>query len=273
MNGFHNDGMRFDVSDTGPADGRPVVLLHGFPADRTAWDAVAPGLAADGCRVLAPDQRGYSPGARPLRRRDYRMSRLVGDVLALADQAGADRFDVVGHDWGALVAHHLAAHHPRRIRTVTAVSGPHPGAWRQSLLRSSQAARSAYMVLFQIPVLPERILRSRLHRMLIRDGLDAGHARRYAARAARPRGLTGPLNWYRAIPLERWRSRAVPTPTLLVHGGRDRFITRTAAELSRRWVTGPCRLEILDGVSHWVPEQAAEELTSLIRSHLAATPV
>jgi pimeloyl-ACP methyl ester carboxylesterase len=263
------------VSDLGPVDGRPVVVLHGFPADRTAWDAVAPGLVTTGCRVLAPDQRGYSPGARPSRRRDYRLSRLVGDVLALADRVGADRFDVVGHDWGAVVALHLAAHHPHRVRTVTAASAPHPGAWRQSLLRSTQAVRSAYMAFFHLPVLPERVLGAgsgvRLRRMLIRTGLGADHARRYAARATRADGLTGPLNWYRAIPLERLRVRPVPVPTLLVHGGRDRFITRTAAHLSRRWVSGPCRLEILDGVSHWVPEQEPARLTALITAHLAAT--
>jgi len=277
MDSFDNDGLRFDVSDAGPADGRPVVLLHGFPNDRTAWDAVTPGLVATGCRVLAPDQRGYSPGARPSRRRDYRMSRLAGDVLALADRAGVDRFDVVGHDWGGVVAHHLAANHPHRVRTVTAVSAPHPGAWLRSLARSTQALRSTYMVFFQLPTLPERLLGAgsgaRLRRMLVRTGLAADHARRYAARAARPGGLTGPLNWYRAAPLEPLRARPVPVPTLLVHGGRDRFITSTAAELSRRWVSGPCRLETLDGVSHWIPEQEPATLTALVTTHMQATPV
>src|SRR5829696_8273650 len=107
MDSYHHDGLRFDVSDAGPVGGRAVVLLHGFPNDRTAWDAVIPELVANGCRVLAPDQRGYSPGARPRHRRDYRLSRLVGDVIALADQAGVERFDVVGHDWGAVVAYYL----------------------------------------------------------------------------------------------------------------------------------------------------------------------
>ena len=126
------------------------------------------------------------------------------------------------------------------------------------------------MAFFQLPVLPERVLDARLHRMLTRSGLDADHARRYAARAG---ALTGPLNWYRAIPLERWRSRPVPAPTLLVHGGRDRFITRTAFDLSRRWISGPCRSELLEDVPHWVPEQAPRRLTDLVRAHLAATPV
>jgi pimeloyl-ACP methyl ester carboxylesterase len=271
METYAHDGMRFDVSDDGPADGRTVLLLHGFPGDRTTWDAVTPGLVAAGCHVLAPDQRGYSPGARPPRRRDYRLSLLAGDVLALADRAGADRFDVVGHDWGAVVALHLAARHPHRVRTVTVVSAPHPAAWLRSMPRSSQAPRSAYMAFFQLPVLPERVLAPRLERMLVGTGLNAAHAERYAARAARPGGLTGPLNWYRAAPLERLPTRPVPVPTLLVHGGADRFITQTAMDLSRRWVSGPCRSETLDGVPHWVPEQEPARLTALVAAHLAGT--
>lgn len=277
MESFHNDGLRFEVSAAGPIDGRTVVLLHGFPNDRTAWNAVTCGLVAAGCRVLAPDQRGYSPDARPPRRRDYRLCRLTGDVLALADQAGAHQFDVVGHDWGAVVAYDVAARHPERVRTVTALSAPHPGAWLQSLLRSNQALRSAYMAAFQLPLLPERLLGARsgaaLRRMLIRTGLDPHHARRYAARAAQPGGLTGPLNWYRAIPFNSRRARPVPVPTLLVCGGRDRFVSRTTAHLSRRWMTGPYRFELLGDASHWLPEQAPTRLAALILEHLTAAPV
>jgi pimeloyl-ACP methyl ester carboxylesterase len=274
MESFHNDGMRFDVSDAGPVHGRTIVLLHGFPNDRSAWEKVTPELVAAGYRVLAPDQRGYSPGAVPDRRRDYRMSRLTGDVMALADQAGVDRFDVVGHDWGAVVAYDLAARHPGRVSTVTALSAPHPGAWLLSLAFSSQALRSAYMAFFQLPMLPERLLGAGsgayLRRLLARSGLDADHARRYAARATLPGGLTGPLNWYRAVPLDPHRVPPVAVPALQVRGDRDRFVTRTAAELSRRWVTGPYRSEVLTGVSHWIPEEAPRRLAHLIRQHLAA---
>lgn len=276
MDSFHHDGLRFDVSVTGPADGRAVIVLHGFPSDRTAWAAVAPELAAAGCRVLAPDQRGYSPGARPPRRRDYRLNRLAGDVLALADQAGVDRFDVVGHDWGAIVAYHLAGHHPHRVRTVTALSVPHLGAWRQSLVRSGQALRSSYMAFFQLPVLPERLLAARsgdrLRRALTRSGLDDHHARRYAARAARPGGLTGPLNWYRALPFDPPRLGQVPVSTMLVWGDRDRFVNRTAVDLCQRWVTGPYRLEVARGVSHWLPEEAPARVVTKVLAHLRAVP-
>jgi pimeloyl-ACP methyl ester carboxylesterase len=276
VDGFVNDGLRFEVSVTGPVGGRAVILLHGFPNDRTAWDVVAPELAAAGLRVLVPNQRGYSPAARPGRRRAYRLDRLVDDVLALADQADAERFDVVGHDWGAVVAYDLAARHPHRVRTVTALSAPHPGAWLQSLIRSTQVVRSTYMLFFQLPLLPERLLGAgsakRLRRMLTASGLNDRHAARYAARAARPHGLTGPLNWYRAFALYPHRVARVPVPTLLVYGTRDRFISPTAAHLCEQWVTGPYRLTELEDATHWIPEEEPARLTTLILEHFKRFP-
>ncbi|MGH9057060.1 MAG: alpha/beta fold hydrolase [Acidimicrobiales bacterium] len=101
---YTHDGLTFDVDDAGPPDGRAVIALHGFPEDRQTWSPLSTSLVGAGYRVLAPDQRGYSPGARPAGRRAYTIDRLAGDVLALAGAAGADRFDLVGHDWGALVS-------------------------------------------------------------------------------------------------------------------------------------------------------------------------
>ncbi|MBA3619775.1 MAG: alpha/beta fold hydrolase, partial [Acidothermales bacterium] len=108
MDSYARVGLCFDVLDAGPLDAEVVILLHGFPATRMSWDAVVPALTGAGYRVLAPDQRGYSPGAQPAGRLAYRMKELVDDVLALADAVGADRFHLVGHDWGGAVAWALA---------------------------------------------------------------------------------------------------------------------------------------------------------------------
>lgn len=161
MERYRHEALTFDVTDSGPAEGRIVIALHGFPEDRQCWAQLSRSLSDAGFRTLAPDQRGYSPGARPSARRSYRVSMLAGDVLALADQAGADSFDLVGHDWGAIVAWHLAARHPDRVRSLTALSVPHPRAFVSALSASSQALHSWYMVLFQIPWLPERVLSQR----------------------------------------------------------------------------------------------------------------
>src|SRR3954466_9146456 len=133
---FTSEGLTFDVADAGPVDGEAVVALHGFPQTSAAWAAVTPLLTDAGYRVLAPDQRGYSPGARPHEISAYTMSHLCGDVVALADAAGVQRVHLLGHDWGAAVGWALAATRPERVQTLTAVSVPHPAALVRSLLGS-----------------------------------------------------------------------------------------------------------------------------------------
>jgi pimeloyl-ACP methyl ester carboxylesterase len=277
MEQYTHDGLLFDVSDSGAADGRVVVLLHGFPEDRYCWTQLAATLVDAGCRVLAPDQRGYSRGAGPAGRRAYTIDKLAGDVLALAAVAGADRFDVVGHDLGAMVAWHLAGRHRERVRTLTALSVPHPQAYLGSLIRGSQLAHSWYVAFFQIPHLPELALRrageDRFVAQMERSGLDGETARRYAARAATPGAMTGPLNWYRALPLSIGnRLGPVSTPTLFVWGARDQFVTQVAAERCARHAAGPYRFVPLAGATHWLPSGSAGEVAPVLLEHLARVP-
>ncbi len=171
---YRNDGLVFDVRDTGPLDGDPVVLLHGFPERAATWRKVEPLLHAHGLRTYAPDQRGYSPGARPRRRRDYRIQRLVGDVVALAEAIGRP-VHLVGHDWGAAVGWYVAQQRPDLVRTWTAVSVPHPMAFARAALTSRQLLHSWYMLAFQLPRLPER------------GAVAAGRAGRHARRAGMTR--------------------------------------------------------------------------------------
>ena len=268
METFRRGELVFDVRDAGPAGGPPVVLLHGFPQDSSAFDRLAPALHARGLRTLAPDQRGYSPGARPAGRAAYRRRETVDDVLALLDAAGLQSAHVVGHDWGALVGWALAAWHPDRVRTLTSLSVPHPQAMARAMVSSDQWLRSSYVAFFQLPVLPERLLLGRggqpLHRALIRDGLPADAADRYVTRMRRPGALTAALNWYRALP---WDARdpvaGVQVPTLLVWSTGDRFLGRTAAARTPRHVDAPFHLEVLDGVPHWIPELAGERVAEL----------
>ncbi|MGH9165227.1 MAG: alpha/beta fold hydrolase, partial [Acidimicrobiales bacterium] len=119
----------FSALAAGPHDGRLVLLLHGFPQTSAAWRPLLSALALAGHRAVAFDQRGYSPGARPPAVADYAVDHLVADVVGVADTMGAGGFDVVGHDWGAAVAWGVAAAHPGRVRTLTAVSVPHPVAF------------------------------------------------------------------------------------------------------------------------------------------------
>ena len=275
MDSYARVGLCFDVLDAGPLDAEVVILLHGFPATRMSWDAVVPALTGAGYRVLAPDQRGYSPGAQPAGRLAYRMKELVDDVLALADAVGADRFHLVGHDWGGAVAWALAARCPQSLHTLTVVGTPHPRAFQRALLNSTQALRSSYMLFFQLPWLPERFLSVRRGRLAARwltwSGLTEERALGYL-RTLRARGaLTPALNWYRALPYALMADMAADTvtvPTLYVWSTGDVAFSRAAAEGTARWVSGSYRFEVLHGVSHWVPEEAPDGLARLLIEHL-----
>jgi len=279
MDHFTRGDLRFDVADAGPPGGDTIILLHGFPETSASWRAVTPGLAGAGFRVLAPDQRGYSPGARPAGRRAYTTAELAGDILALADQAGAERFHVVGHDWGGVVAWVLATDHPERVRTLTVLSTPHPRALARSMVRSSQALRSWYAAFFQVPVVPERVILARggrqFRRSLVRDGVPADLAERYYQRMSQPGALTAALNWYRAVPLDPGAARGsatVTVPTLYVWSTRDLALGRRPAELTSDHVTGPYRFEVLEGASHWIPEERPDDVVRLVLEQVRAYP-
>jgi len=270
---YERDGLVFDVRDAGPARGQSVVLLHGFPETSASWQSVTPGLAEAGYRVLAPDQRGYSPGARPRPRRAYRREELVADVVALADAAMLDRFHLVGHDWGAAVAWQVAMQHPGRLRSLTALSVAHPAAFRRAALTSRQGLRSWYMGFFQLPLLPEAMLRSgawqTMRRNLRRSGLPAAFADEYVEHLRSPGALTAALNWYRGLrPLSDSRAVAVRVPTLMVWGDRDAYCDRRGVTLTERYVTASYRLEVFEGAGHWIPEEAPERLLSVLLLHL-----
>lgn len=277
------DGLTFDVHELGPPGGDPVLLLHGFPQRGDSWHAVATRLAERGYRTLAPDQRGYSPRARPSGRDAYRLDEMVDDALAVVDGlvGRTARVHLVGHDWGAAVAWRLAARHGERLRTLTAVSVPPPAAYLRSLLTTRQGLASWYVYAFQLPWLPERLLSAkggpfsrRFVAALRRTGQSKPAAQRDAAGLADPAALTAAINWYRGMfsgpPGEP--DPPVQVPTLFVWSDGDTALTRQFIELVNRHVTGPFRYAELRGVSHWVPDEAPDQLAELVLEHLAEHP-
>ena len=143
--------LTFDVTATGPEGGQVVILLHGFPQTSACWRHVVPVLADAGYRVLAPDQRGYSPGARPEGVAAYHSAELTADVLGIADAVGVERFHLVGHDWGASIAWQLAARHGDRLLTVTPISVPHPLGLRDRSGLTGHRSGAALVLLPDVP--------------------------------------------------------------------------------------------------------------------------
>lgn len=263
--------LTFDVRLDGPGDGRPVLMLHGFPQTARCWAPLTGRLA--GVRAVAPDQRGYSPGARPEGVAAYRLDLLVSDAVGLLDALGLAHVDVVGHDWGAVVAWALAAGHPDRVRTLTAVSVPHPDAYGWALANDAdQQARSSYIRLFRTPGKAERVLladgAARLRAMF--GALDPALADAYTEAMASPGTLTAALNWYRALP-DAPATGPVAVPTTYVWSSGDVAVGRVAAQRCGRHVTGPYRMVELPGVSHWIPEEAPDALADAVRERVAST--
>jgi pimeloyl-ACP methyl ester carboxylesterase len=265
----------FDARAAGPADGELVLLLHGFPQSSWEWRSQLQALGDVGYRAVAPDQRGYSPRARPEGVEQYGAQHLIADTLAIADWLGGHQFHLVGHDWGAAVAWAVAGTHPERLRTLTIVSVPHPKAFASALAESQeQRDKSSYIALFREEGKAEEVLGGddfiRLRGMLSTTG-SPEDAEEYLRLLSQPGALTAALNWYRAMqPGLVGEIGAITTPTLFVWSTNDVALGREGAEATGQYVEGPYRFEVLEGVSHWIPEQAAGDLNRLVLEHLSA---
>ena len=278
-------GLTFTGRACGPHDGRRVLLLHGFPQSSWAWRDELWALGGAGYRAVAPDLRGYCPGARPPDVGQYTTERLLNDVIALADCMGMDTFDLAGHDWGGMLAWLVASRHADRVRSLSVVSTPHPLALQQAMSGGDgtggdpeQAAYAAATAGFRHPEVPELLLLgedgsgSGLAALLVDTGLDEGDAGVYVQVLTEPGAMTAALNWYRAMDRSAlFGLKPLTVPTLYVWSTGDRAIGRAAAEATGACVVGRYTFEILDGVSHWVPETAPERLSELLLRHLAST--
>ena len=304
---------------SGPPDGRPVLLLHGFPQTSFSWHHQLDALGGRRLPGVGLRPAWLLTRARPPAVEDYRIDDLVSDVLAVADELGMARFDLVGHDWGAMVSWVLTGGHPDRVRTLSAVSVPHPRAFAAAFARgrglrlrlrsgsgsgSAQVMRTTRLAGRQAPVSRRRggdadqqrrssyidVFRAEggvaerallgvdeygagLRTMFDASGLpsDTDEVRQFVATMLQPGALTAALNWYRATdPAVLTDVGAITVPTLYVWSTKDIALGRIAAEATVDWVSAPYRFEVLDGVSHWIPETAPDELNRLLLEHLAA---
>lgn len=259
------DGLKFDVNLAGPETGTPVVLLHGFPQTSQCWDGVTRLLSESGLRTIAPNQRGYSPGARPTGVDAYRSDELVADVIGLIRASGLASAHIVGHDWGAAVAWQLAARHPEYVRTLTAVSVPHTAAFGWALRHDrDQQERSTYMSLLRQEGKAETVLLENDAERLRAMFSDSSPDDRYVRHLSEPGALTAALNWYRAMTDDFGRLEPVRVPTTYVWSNGDSAIGRAGAERCGEFVDADYSFVELDGVSHWVPEEAPGRLTAEI---------
>lgn len=267
-----HEHLVFDAVEDGPIDGELVLLLHGFPQTKHSYRHQIPALAAAGYRVVAVDQRGYSPGARPHGVEAYRIGALVRDVVAMLDSLGVDRAHLVGHDYGAVVAWQVAARHGDRLRSMTSLSVPHPVAYLEAYETSDQAQRSSYFAWFRDPATDAELGDpARLRQLYLAAGLSEDEATVYCAALGTPEAIGSALNWYRAAGPDMIDGLGpVTVPVLHVWSTEDPALGRDGAERTAAHVAGPYRFEVLEGVDHWIPEHAIDETNHFLREHLAA---
>jgi pimeloyl-ACP methyl ester carboxylesterase len=267
-------GLRFNAVAAGPEDGPLLVLLHGFPETSYAWRHQVAPLAEAGFRVLAPDQRGYAQSAKPAGVQAYQLNALALDVIGLAQAVGRKNFSVVGHDWGGIVAWHLAMHHAVHIERAAILNAPHPATLLRYALRNPlQLARSAYVGLFQLPLAPELMLRANQYQALrwaLTKTSRAGtfspeDLRAYRDAWAEEGALTGMLNWYRALLLPGASKPAVriTAPIRVIWGDRDSALEPGLAEEAISWCDKGEAIH-LPGATHWLHHEESASVNALL---------
>jgi len=266
------DDFMFEARAAGPEDGPGVILLHGFPQTSYAFRHQVAALAEQGYRAVAPDQRGYSPGARPLEVEDYGVELLAQDVIGMADALGFERFHLIGHDWGAVVAWTVGGGHSDRLITLTTLSVPHP----DSLVSfSSSDSTPAYITFLVQPGSEDQLLANDAGLLRsIYDGLEPEDVDVYVERLGTSEALGAAINWYRAAQLvqDPVLVGQVGVPTMFIWSDQDEAVSYGGVIDSEGYVDAPYRYEILEGVNHWIPDVVPDVLSGLLVDHLGAYP-
>lgn len=265
------NGLIFRARIYGAAnDGPGIIMLHGHPETSIMWEDIATAAARRGYRVVAFDQRGYSPGARPQGVAAYRSDNQMADVVAVADVVRFGRFHLVGHDWGAVIAWTTAIYHPERVASLTAMSIPHPQTLRQMVVEETPT----YVRLFELPWLAEATL-------LFND--LAGYRDVYSEQSeeevaeyldvlSEPGASTATLNWYRAIEASLRildsRDPTICVPTLFVYGDQEFWVRLEYLKKQRELVRS--RYEELElNAGHWLVQPYPADVNAAMLEHIA----
>lgn len=272
--------LRFSALERG--SGELVLCLHGFPDHARSYRFQLEALS-DRYRVIAPMMRGYEPSSQS---GDYAVPTLALDVLAWLDELGVERCHLVGHDWGAIVAHVVALIAPQRLTSLTTVAVPHPGRIARELLqkRPSQLSLSWYIAFFQLRGVADWALErddwaflDMLWRRWSPSYTLPQEERRALKRVfAQPGVKQAALGYYRALPgtflrpaFQRLLAQRVSVRTLAITGAEDRCMdTRLYDDLlhARDFPAG-LRVERIERAGHFVHLEQPERVNALLRAH------
>lgn len=276
------NGIKLHVVEAGNANGEAIIFLHGFPDFWYGWQQQLQFFAAKGYRVIAPDQRGYNLSDKPRGVKNYHLDILASDIIALMDNLQIDKTYLVGHDWGAGVAWWLATHYPQRIKKLIICNMPHLVVMRNYLLSNiRQMCRSWYILAFQIPFVPERIIRYAFNlKKALRDGatnkaFSEEDLVQYKEAWSQKYAFTTMINWYRAsvryqfstIAKKETRTKLVEVPTLIVWGKKDAYLSQEMVEPSAK-MCQECEIYYIDEATHWIHREYPKEVNARIEEFL-----
>lgn len=282
-------GVTLNVAVAGPEDAPPVILLHGFPESHRTWRGVAP-LLEDRFRLIMPDQRGFAGSDRPLDVDEYETDKLIGDIFALAEALGVERFALVGHDWGGAIAWPAAMRNDPRLTKLAIINAPHPLIFQKSLIEDAdQRAASQYINWFRVPGAEKAIEAMGFEAFFQKTfmshvelaSVSEEEKQQYIAEWSQPGGMLPMLNWYRAtklivpppgatVAVPDFLLRAFPkihVPTLVVWGMKDPALLPLQLEGLEALVDDLTVVKLPDA-GHFAPWEAPDQVASALRDFL-----
>ena len=291
------NGVRLHYAEAGAGD--LVILLHGFPEFWYTWRPQLAALASEH-HVVAPDMRGYNLSSKPPNVSDYRIETVARDVIGLIDHFGVAQASIVAHDWGAGVAWSVAQQFPERVSKLAVLQVPPAAAWRDNITLK-QLFRSWYMIFFQLPGIPEWLVRRKnfavLEKMfretvVRKNTFSDADIEAYKEALRQPGALTAAFNYYRANvrrliahssshaaqvdgltdpgEVQARRDGRIRVSTLFIFGEQDFAIVPATARKVDRYIAAPfCELRIPDS-GHWVQNEAPEEVNAALMEFLRA---
>ena len=257
--------------------GSGILLLHGFPESSIMWKPLIKKASEEGYKVIAFDQRGYSPGARPKDIESYHIDSLVNDVISVADAIGLNTFHLVGHDWGSAVGWKVVMDHPERLKSWTGMAVSHTGVFFDGVLNhTEQIQRSSYMQKLRIPIIPEVVYRLFYNRLY--KGLEGRWSNEqieeYKKIFLEKGAFSSALNWYRAMDYEDSATleslqKRIKVPTLFLWGENDPIITHELVPVQKEFMDTTYSEVKLDA-GHSLMQEAEDEVLINVMKHINA---
>jgi pimeloyl-ACP methyl ester carboxylesterase len=277
---IEGDGLCLQTLVAG--EGPPVILLHGFPENGHSWRHQIPALVSAGFSAWVPNLRGYPPSDISPNRSDYHMRRLVTDVAAIVSATGHARASVIGHDWGGIIAFAFAGACPTLLDKLVIINAPHMQVYAEKVWQTSQWMRSAYIALFQLPALPERML-SAGNFFMVRKMFKSLPARKgtfndddiaqYVEGLSQPGALKAALDYYRENmapgAMAYARSARINAPVQIIWGARDPALGIFLLDGIERFAPR-VRVHCVPNASHWVQNEAPEEVNRVLLAFLGS---